>query len=110
MSALGAVCNLADSLPVLDEHLDVNGLPTRFECLSDLIKQWAVSGDEARSEMIDRPSREKLKNLVDSVLPHISAINEYLDSFGGETPSEAATALGALAECALEAQIQLRDG
>jgi hypothetical protein len=109
ISAVRAVCDLAKELPALEEHLDLSGLPTQFEGLSDLIKKWAVSDDEGRSEMIERASRQKLKKFVDSVLPYISAINEYLDSYGDEPPPKGATALGTLAECALEAQIRLRD-
>jgi len=81
MFAVRILCNLAGKLPVLDKHMDLSGLPARFQCLAYLIKKWAVGDDEARSEIIDRTSRKGLKDFVGSVLPHIPAINEYLDSF-----------------------------
>ncbi len=109
VSAVGTLCKLARELPVLDERQDLSGLPAQFECLADLIKKWAVSDDEARSEMIEHTSPKRLKNFVVSVLPHISEINKYLDSFGNRPLSEAATALGRVAECALEAQMKIGD-
>jgi hypothetical protein len=110
MSAVEVLCDLAAELPMLDEEPDLDALPVQFKGLSDLIPMWAVSDDKARSELIEQASHEKLEHLVAEVAPHISAINEYLDSFGDEALPEAAVALGALAECALEAQLRLRDG
>ncbi len=107
MFAIEALCTLAEEMPTLDKKLDAVVLPAQFGGLSDLILKWAVGDDEARSGLIAHASLEELQCFVASVMPYISAINEYLDSFGTENPSEAAVALGALAECAIEAQRQL---
>jgi hypothetical protein len=111
MSAVAVACNLAGELPTSrDKGFDPDTLPVRFTGLSDLIRKWSVSDDEARSELIEQASYETLERFVAAVAPHISAINEYLDSFGDEALPEAAVALGTLAECAVEAQHRLRDG
>jgi hypothetical protein len=75
--------------------------------LTPLIRKWGVTDDDERRELLEKASQETLKRLVKSVVPHLSSIDEYLDSFGTEALSEAAIALGALAECTLEAQLQL---
>jgi len=107
--AVETLCSLIEKLPASesDHRSNLDGLPPRFKELSLLIRKWAVSDDELRTEMLEQKSDAALRRFVSAVEPHIRSINEYLDSFGEEAPTEAAAALGALAECATEARILL---
>jgi hypothetical protein len=110
MSAIAVAGTLADQLPPsVTQDLDLNDLPEKFKDLFGLIPKWAVSDDEERSELLEETSRDALQAFVTTVSPHIPAIGEYLHSFGAEPPPEAACALGTLAECCLDAEMQLRD-
>lgn len=60
--------------------------------------------------MLERKSRRELARFVAAVEPYFSTINEYLNSLNDAAHSEAAVALGSLAECAIEAKIILGDG
>jgi hypothetical protein len=106
MSAVEVTCSLAEQLPAVNEARDIE-LPSKFKVLIPFIRKWGVTDDEERSELLEKASRATLERLVKSVTPHLSSIDEYLDSFGTEALSEAAIALGALAECTLEAQLRL---
>jgi hypothetical protein len=108
MSAVKIGCKLAEQFPAAKDSLDLTALPKKFEKLFGLIPKWALSDDEERSEMHEETSREVLQSFVATVSPYIPAINEYLDSFGDEPPPNAACTLGTLAECCLEAQIEIR--
>jgi len=105
--AVKALCSFIEKLPSIDDSVNLDGLPPKFKELSPLIRKWAVSDDELRTEMLEHKSETALRKFVSAVEPHIPSINEYLDSFGEEAPPEAATALGTLAECATEARILL---
>ncbi len=109
MAAVDIACQLAEQFPRVGDSLDLGGLPAKFEGLRGLIPKWTLSDDEERSEMLQEASSAELKSFVATVSPHIPAIDEYLDSFGDEPPPEAAVALGALAECCLEAQTLIPD-
>jgi hypothetical protein len=107
VAAVEVACKLAERFPGVDDSLDLAGLPTNFEHLFELIPKWALSDDEKRSEMLEEESLESLRTFVKTVSPYIPAIDKYLDSFGDESPLEAAVTLRTLAECCLEAQIRL---
>jgi hypothetical protein len=109
MSAIEVTCSLAERLPAGNEaqDIDLDVLPSKFKVLNPFIRKWGVTDDEERSELLEKASRATLKRLVKSVTPHLSSIDEYLDSFGKGPLSEAAIALGALAECTVEVQLQL---
>jgi hypothetical protein len=109
MSAVEAACKLTEQLPASKDSLDLGALPAKFENLSDLIRKWALSDDEERSEMLAEKSLRELRVFVATVSPFIPAIDEYLDSFRPESPPMSAVALGTLAECCLEAQVRIRD-
>jgi hypothetical protein len=108
MSSVEIACKLAEQFPAVEESLDLAALPAKFENLFELIPKWALGDDEKRSEMLEEASLESLRTFVEIVSPYIPAIDTYLDSFGKESPPEAAVTLGTLAECCLEAQIRLR--
>lgn len=109
-SAIDVTCRLAEQLPEEneDQDIDVDGLPSEFKELTPFIRKWGVTDDLERSELLEQASRKTLERLVRVVAPYLSSIDEYLNSFGKEPLSEAAIALGALAECSLEAQLVLR--
>jgi hypothetical protein len=112
ISAVEVACNLAEQLPGENEveDIDLDVLPPKFQALAPLIRKWGVTDDEERSGLLDKASRITLERLVKSVTPHLSSIDEYLDSFGAEALSDAAIALGALAECTLEAKLRVGHG
>jgi hypothetical protein len=105
--AIKALCSFMDKLPTVGDSVNLDELPPKFEDIFSLIREWAVADDELRTEMLEQKSEAALRKFVSAVEPHIPAINEYLDSFGEKALPEAATALGALAECATEASIIL---
>jgi hypothetical protein len=107
LSAVDALCDLVGKLPSSEAGVNLDALPPEFKKLSSLIHEWAEPDDELRSELLERKSKAALKKFVAAVEPHIPSINVYLDSFKEEAPPEAATALGALAECASEARLIL---
>lgn len=82
-------------------------LPNGLRNLGPLLKRWAESDDADRSQLLEGASRRSLEKLVEAVEPHLAGIDKYLDSFGDRPMPEAATALGTLAECALEARLLL---
>jgi hypothetical protein len=108
MSALAIACTFANQLPARREKRSLSALPQEFKTLQRLIRKWGVSDDDERNEIVQGASRPALKRLVGCVEPHLSAIDEYLDSFKAEPLSDAAIALGALAECVLEARAYLK--
>jgi hypothetical protein len=109
MSAIATACCLAEQLPTgtEDEDIDLDALPSEFKGLAPFIRKWGVTDDDERNELLEKASRITLERLVKSVTPHLLSIDEYLDSFGTEALSGAAIALGALAECTLEARLRL---
>jgi len=108
-SAITVACTLADELPLaVMQDPNLSDLPEQFQVLNALVDKWAISDDEERTERINDASESELDRLVQSVIPLLPAINDYMQSFGIRPPSEAATVLGTLAECALEAQLQLK--
>jgi hypothetical protein len=109
MSAIEVTRRLAEQLPTRNKYqgVDLDVLPSNFKVLIPFIRKWGVTDDLERSELLEKASRKTLERLVRSVSPHLSLIDEYLSSFGKEPLSEAAIALGALAECTVEAQLQL---
>ena len=94
----------ADETPV-----DFSDLPADFIGLISLMKSWAVSDDQQRSEKLSRAPSPRLTRLVKQVTPHLGAIDVYLESFQGRAIAESAAAPGCLAECALEAQLVLAE-
>ena len=108
VEVVGAAAALADLMPsTAAPPLDLSDLPVRFRALAPLIKTWGETDDAAREKRLARASRARLAELVAKVAPHFRSINTYLDRFRGKAMPESAAALGALAECATEAQLDL---
>jgi hypothetical protein len=108
---LGGVASaiaLADRLPARAATIvDVSGLPSELAALVPLARRWGLSDDVDRGERLRRTSTRGLRGLVRAVAPLCGAVNAYLDSCGDAPMPESATIIGALAECAVEAQLLL---
>jgi hypothetical protein len=87
--------------------LDLDLLPAQFHPLIPLIRKWAAADDSDRSDLLDTTEPPVLRALINEVDPYRSAIDSYFDSFRGRHPTEAAAALGRLAEFAVEARRRL---
>ena len=89
--------------------IEVEAIPQALRPLIPWLTKWAIDDDEERSRKLKRSSVTSRQKLVDAVVPNLSYINEYLDSFGKNPPANAC-AFGSLAQAALEAQslIELR--
>jgi hypothetical protein len=79
-------------------------LPIDLHPLVPLISKWGIGDDEERWQKIQRSAYSTRQKLVDAVVPLLSAINEYLETFKGEPLSPEACELEDLAQAALEAQ------
>jgi hypothetical protein len=90
------------------QQWDLTGLPSEFQHLTPLIEKWAESDDSLRSDLISEAGEPSLRELVESVAPHFDSMKAYLDSLDDDLP-EAAMALQALAECAAEARMAIKD-
>jgi len=107
LSAVEALCRFAEELPTFTGDVRAEGLPPALKQLSSWLREWAISDDELRSEMLEQKSSGELKRFIAAVQPEFEAIDHYLSSFGDEPLSEAAIALGSLTECAAEAKLVL---
>jgi hypothetical protein len=108
LAAIAAVVVLADELPTGGEPtVDFSDLPSDLASLSQLATRWGIADDADREDRLARASTRSLQRLVGAVMPHLVFINAHLDSFGDRAVPESAAALGALAECAVEAQLIL---
>jgi hypothetical protein len=106
---LDSLYNLLSLLPLANEiSPSFDDLPERFKKFIPLIKRWAISDDGSRSDRINKASTKTLAHLVESTESDFSAINKYIDSFENGPLPEHAVLLGALAECATEAQLSLK--
>jgi hypothetical protein len=99
---------LARILPpgAAEAPLDPQALPEDFRDLFLLFAHWAVSDDEARSDRVIKAKTAALQRLVDRVGPRLPRIAEFLDEHGDDHSAEG-VALDALAQSAMEAQLQL---
>ena len=68
-----------------------------------MLSKWAIDDDEERARKLNRCADSTRQKLVDSVIPLLPAIDEFLGAFGANPPEEAC-ALGSLAQAALEAK------
>jgi hypothetical protein len=73
-----------------------------------LIKRWGISDDSERSEKISKASSNTLTHLASALELDFNEINDFLASFENRPLPECAIRLGALAECATEAQLILK--
>jgi hypothetical protein len=104
-----AFLRYASTLVTREVELELRTLPPSFHPLIPLIRAWGISDDAEREERRSQVSKEALQRLVDEVKLYFGVINSYLNSFGDQQ-SDAATALGALAEFAAETDLYLKKG
>ncbi len=108
MSALDILGAVLDEVPFQEsEPIDLAALPEEFLGLKSLVRTWAIADDTERSERLCRASTKALRRLAQRLRPQLGAIDTYLRSFGDKPLPEAAVALGAVAECACEAELLL---
>ena len=82
---------------------EFSSLPPKLRPLVPLLSKWAIDDDEERARKLNRCADSTRQKLVDSVIPLLPAIDEFLGAFGANPPEEAC-ALGSLAQAALEAK------
>ncbi|MEP6668981.1 MAG: hypothetical protein ABJF10_07515 [Chthoniobacter sp.] len=92
-----------------EAKVDLRQLPAEFHSLISLITKWGISDDDERNERLSKASSRTRQKLIATVAPQFKAINRYLGSFRDEPLPEHASMLGALAECAAEAQVGIGD-
>jgi hypothetical protein len=105
--AIDTLVSLVGPLEPRRAPIGASALPKELQKLVPLMKGWAESDDGDRAQLLEQASKRSLEKLVRAVEPHLAQIDQYLDSFGERPMPEAATALGTLAECALEARLLL---
>ena len=81
-------------------------IPEELRRRYPLVARWAITDDAARGEVIARARTASLAALVRNVGPGLPAIREQLAR--GESSDEAAAVWDALAQAAMEAEIELR--
>ena len=99
-----SLVDLAIKIDIGEEKSDFKSLPAQFRPLIPLIEKWGLADDSERDDLLDNASSSVIRALIEEVGPYITAIDSYLSSFRGAEPDPPATALGALAECVLEAK------
>jgi hypothetical protein len=103
------LCGLVERLHPQRELWNLAALPSELQHLEPLIREWAESDDELRSDLLNGASDIALHRLIHEVAPFFEPINEFLSASEERGLSEAAQALQSLAECAAEAKIALKD-
>ena len=107
--AVQTLCIFVEKLPEKQGTIDLTmtALPSKFQSLLPLIPEWSVADDDFRTELLENKSRAELRRFLAVVEPELAAIDSYLASFANEPLSDAAAALGRLAECAAEVKMIL---
>jgi hypothetical protein len=95
---------LAQILPTgaAGEALDPQALPADLRDLLPLLARWAISDDVERTDAVSGADTAELRGLVERVEPRLPLIARFLGEPAGRD-SDAAAALGALAESVMEA-------
>jgi hypothetical protein len=95
-------------LPAEPQKVDLQTLPANFSSLLPLVRAWGTLDDEEREDRREKLPRPALQAMVEQVRPYLPAIDSYLRQFGDAPLSEAAVALGALAEFVVETELFLK--
>jgi hypothetical protein len=88
----------------MDDDVDLTQLPPEFPDLIPLIEEWAELDDVVREAKLASASTDDLRRLSAAPRPRFEAINAFLDEHDDQ---EEAPYMGALAEAAVEAGIEL---
>jgi hypothetical protein len=94
--------------PTGQQKIDLRGLPANFSPLLPLVQAWGTIDDQEREERRESVPRPALQAMIEQVKPYLPAIDAYLRQFGGAPLTEAAIALGALAEFVVETELYLK--
>jgi hypothetical protein len=107
---LQRLVTLAQILPTgaAGAPLDQQALPADLRDLYLLLARWSISDDVRRSDVVSGADTAELRSLVERVERRLPLIAKFLSEPAGRN-SDAAAALGALAESVMEAQHELRD-
>lgn len=103
---IDALVALARTLPPAPRERRAK-VPPAFADLQPFARRWAVTDDHDREEALDGASKRDLRRLVDAVLPRLADIELMLDA-AGEPLSEEMIDLQALAQAAVEADIEMK--
>jgi hypothetical protein len=95
-------------MPTGPQKTDLRGLPANFSPLLPLVQAWGTIEDEEREERRENVPRPALQAMIEQVKPYLPAIDSYLRQFGAAPLTEAAVALGALAEFVVETELYLK--
>jgi hypothetical protein len=95
-------------MPTEQQKIDLRGLPANFSPLLPLIQAWGTIDDQEREERRENVPRPALQAMIEQVKPYLPAIDSYLRQFGTVPLTEAAVALGALAEFVVETELYLK--
>jgi hypothetical protein len=90
------------------QKTELRELPANFAPLLPLVQAWGTLDGEEQEERREKLPRPALQAMVEQVKPYLPAIDSYLRQFGGAPLPEAALALGALAEFAVETELFLK--
>lgn len=85
--------------------INIKEIPERLRILAPLLKKYSIPDDAEREQLIESLSKKKKMQLIESVDPYMSEINNYLSSFEQQPLSEEATLIGNLAELVTELKI-----
>ncbi|MBZ5509238.1 MAG: hypothetical protein LAO78_27580 [Acidobacteriia bacterium] len=104
-----AATSFLSHMPSAPRETDLSGLPANLSPLLPLIRSWGATDDTEREERRQGVPRPALQAMVEQVKPYLPAINSYLQQFGKTPLTEAAIALGALAEFVVETELYLKN-
>lgn len=69
------------------------------------MKKYSIPDDSEREQLIEGIKKKQIKQLIESVDPYMSDINNYLNSFKEQPLSEEATLMRNLAELVTELKV-----
>jgi hypothetical protein len=100
-SAGAALVDLFEAAAVEETAVNLRALPRQFHALIPLIEKWGLSDDVERAEVQRTASTKERRTFLKVVTPYLRKIDDYLD----DHDTEAAHALGRLAEAAAEVSL-----
>lgn len=87
------------------QKIDLKNIPDNLKVLLPLLKKYSLSDDSERAELVEQMSNNKKTALKRTVVPLMSEIETYLDSFVNKVFTYEASLISDLAELVAELQI-----
>ncbi|ATP55248.1 hypothetical protein CPT03_01605 [Pedobacter ginsengisoli] len=84
----------------------MENIPTELRVLVPLLNKWCISDDVERARLLEKTSKNKKEELMNTVNPLLPKINTFLDSFGDDPLSDEAILLGDLAQLVCELNLE----